>query len=128
MRGGEQGQSGALGAGRAVAVLGGEAVHGLALPLGEDVVEPVGDADAGVVVADLGLVVPEHGQPAAQHYLTGDTSLEAAEAWQQHGLPLYGNTAATADLAHRRARARMNDDVLTHSDVATAGPRTRPST
>jgi pimeloyl-ACP methyl ester carboxylesterase len=51
---------------------------------------------------------------AAQHYLTGDTSLEAAEAWQQHGLPLYGNTAATADLAHRRARARMNDEVLTH--------------
>src|SRR2546430_17354948 len=61
---GEQGQPGTLGAGRAVAVFGGEAVQRLALPLGEDVVEPVGDTDAGVVVADLGLVVPEHCQPA----------------------------------------------------------------
>ena len=60
----EQRQPGAFGAGGSAAVLGGEAVQGLALPLRDEVVQPLGDADRGVVVADLGLVVPEHGQPA----------------------------------------------------------------
>ena len=61
---GEQGEPGALRTGRPVAVAGGETVQGLALAFGEDLVEPFGDADRGVVVADLGLVVPEHRQPA----------------------------------------------------------------
>ena len=61
---GEQGQPGALLAGRPVAVAGGETIQGLALPFGEDLIEPFGDADRGIVVADLGLVVPEHRQPA----------------------------------------------------------------
>ena len=34
------------------------------MPLGDNVVQPLGDADRGVVVADLGLVVPEHRQAA----------------------------------------------------------------
>src|SRR6266487_262574 len=62
---GEQGKAGALLPGRAVAVAGGEAVQGLALPFGEQVIEAFGDADRGVVVADLGLVVPEHRHAAA---------------------------------------------------------------
>jgi hypothetical protein len=45
-------------------VIGDERVHGLALPLGEQFVEAFGDADRGVVVAHLGLVVPEHRQAA----------------------------------------------------------------
>src|SRR5438045_793130 len=50
--------------GLAAAVAGGEPVEGLALPYLQGVVEVVGDADRVVVVADLGLVVPEHRQPA----------------------------------------------------------------
>ncbi len=45
-------------------MLGGEAIQGLALPLGDNVVQPLGDADRNVVVAHLRLVVPEHRQPA----------------------------------------------------------------
>jgi hypothetical protein len=45
-------------------VVGDERVHGLALPCGEQFVEPFGDADRCVVVADLPLVVPEHRQSA----------------------------------------------------------------
>lgn len=51
---------------------------------------------------------------AAHRYLTGDTSDEATAAWEQYGLPLYGNRAAQADMRERRARARLNEDVLTH--------------
>ena len=61
---GEQCQFCALPAGGTVPVAGGEAVQGLALPFGEQIIEAFGDADRGVVVADLGLVVPEHRQPA----------------------------------------------------------------
>ena len=60
----KQRHPGAFGVGGAATVRGDERVHGLALPLGEPLVEPFGDADGGVVVADLGLVVPEHRQPA----------------------------------------------------------------
>jgi pimeloyl-ACP methyl ester carboxylesterase len=59
---------------------------------------------------------------AAQRYLTGDTSAEATDAWREHGLPLYGSAAASADLAQRRARARMNEDVLTHFRRGGCGP------
>jgi proline iminopeptidase len=59
---------------------------------------------------------------AARRYLTGDTSVEATTAWQQHGLPLYGNAAAATDIARRRARARMNDDVLSHFRRGDCGP------
>jgi pimeloyl-ACP methyl ester carboxylesterase len=51
---------------------------------------------------------------AARRYLGGDTTVEAVEAWRRHGLPLYGNAASTADMTARRARARMNEDVLAH--------------
>ena len=61
---GEQCELGALRAGRPVAVAGGEPVQGLALAFGENIVETFGDPDRGVVVADLGLVVPEHREPA----------------------------------------------------------------
>jgi hypothetical protein len=60
----EQREPGALPAVGPVAVAGGEAVQGLALAFGQPSVESLGDADRGVVVADLGLVVPEHRQPA----------------------------------------------------------------
>lgn len=63
-RAGKQRHSGTFGAGRWAAVPGEEVVHGLALAFGQDLVESFGDADRGVVVADLGLVVPEHRQPA----------------------------------------------------------------
>ena len=51
---------------------------------------------------------------AARRYLSGDTSDEAVAAWKQHGLPLYGGPAAQADMARRRIRAQVNEDVLTH--------------
>src|SRR5712691_8570336 len=61
---GEQRELGALRAGRPVAGAGGEPVQGLALAFGENIVETFGDPDRDVVVADLGLVVPEHREPA----------------------------------------------------------------
>jgi pimeloyl-ACP methyl ester carboxylesterase len=59
---------------------------------------------------------------AARRYLTGDTSDEAARAWKEHALPLYGDAAAQADMAQRRARACLNDDVLTHFRSGACGP------
>ncbi|MGW4946508.1 alpha/beta fold hydrolase [Actinoplanes sp. NPDC004185] len=59
---------------------------------------------------------------AAQRYLTGDTSAEAEDAWREHGLPLYGSAAASTDLTDRRARARMNEDVLAHFRRGGCGP------
>jgi pimeloyl-ACP methyl ester carboxylesterase len=59
---------------------------------------------------------------AARRYLSGDTSETAIRAWQQYALPLYGSPAAAADMARRRARARMNDDVLAHFRRADCGP------
>src|SRR5664279_422459 len=58
---GEQRQPCAFGAAGPPAVFGGETVKGSALTFGEDLVQALGDSDGGVVVADLGLVVPEHG-------------------------------------------------------------------
>ncbi|HEX9999610.1 MAG TPA: alpha/beta hydrolase [Actinoplanes sp.] len=51
---------------------------------------------------------------AAERYLTGDTSTEATQAWEQHALPLYGDPAAQADMTLRRTRARLNPDVQAH--------------
>ena len=59
--GGEQRQLGAFGGGGWAAVAFGEECQGLALAFFEPLVEMLGDADGRVVVADLGLVVPEHG-------------------------------------------------------------------
>jgi pimeloyl-ACP methyl ester carboxylesterase len=59
---------------------------------------------------------------AARRYLSGDTGAEAVEAWQRHGLPLYGNAASAADMAARRARARMNEDVLARFRRGDCGP------
>jgi proline iminopeptidase len=59
---------------------------------------------------------------AARRHLSGDTSTRAVEAWQQHGLPLYGNPAAAADMARRRVRVRMNDAVQAHFRRGDCGP------
>lgn len=59
---------------------------------------------------------------AARRYLTGDTSEEATAAWNRHALPLYGDAAAQADMEQRRARARLNPDVLTHFRTGACGP------
>ena len=61
---GEQGRGGAFSVGGPAAVTGGEPVRGLGLPFAENLVDALGDADGGVQVADLGLVMPEHGQAA----------------------------------------------------------------
>lgn len=70
-------------------MLGGEAVQGLALTLGQDVVEPFGDADRRVEVPDLGLVVPEHRQPAvaAQAVPSQLEDLADAPSGDDGGLP-----------------------------------------
>jgi pimeloyl-ACP methyl ester carboxylesterase len=57
---------------------------------------------------------------AAARYLGGDTSEATAAAWQEHCLPLYGSP----DMAVRRARARMNSDVLEHFRRGECGPVT----
>lgn len=63
--GGEQGQVGALGGSRGAAgVPVGEVGQGLAAAFLDPVQELVGDADGRIEVADIGLVVPEQGQPA----------------------------------------------------------------
>jgi pimeloyl-ACP methyl ester carboxylesterase len=59
---------------------------------------------------------------AARRHLSGDTSTGAAEAWQEHGLPLYGDPAVAADMARRRVRARMNDAVQAHFRRGDCGP------
>jgi pimeloyl-ACP methyl ester carboxylesterase len=59
---------------------------------------------------------------AAHRYLSGDTSDQATTAWKTHALPLYGDAAAQADMEKRRARARLNDDVLTHFRSGACGP------
>ncbi len=51
---------------------------------------------------------------AARRYMSGDTSAEAVAAWERHGLPLYGDAAAQADMKVRRGRVILNEDVLTH--------------
>jgi hypothetical protein len=63
-RAGKQGQPGALLSVRPVAVAGREPLHGSGLPGLQPVVDAVRYADRRVEVADLGLVVPEHRQPA----------------------------------------------------------------
>jgi len=64
----------------------------------------------GIVAAD-----------AARRYLGGDTSPDAAQAWQEHGLPMYA-TGTDGDLAARRARALINDDVQQHFRQGRCGP------
>jgi proline iminopeptidase len=59
---------------------------------------------------------------AAHRYLTGDTSDQAVRAWKQRALPLYGDAAAQADTQQRRARARLNEEVLTHFRRGGCGP------
>src|SRR5262245_13797624 len=54
---------------------------------------------------------------AARRYLGGDTSPEAARAWQEHALPLYGG-----DPAVRRKRARVSDEVQEHFRRGGCGP------
>jgi pimeloyl-ACP methyl ester carboxylesterase len=58
---------------------------------------------------------------AASRYLGGDTSPEAAQAWREHALPLYGS-ADDATMALRRARAMINDAVQDHFRRGGCGP------
>lgn len=85
----EQGDGGSfVGSGHpAVAVL--EANQGFAAALVESAVEGLGDADAFVVVADLGLVVPEHRQAAvaADAVEAKPENLIAATAGEHDGFP-----------------------------------------
>ena len=66
-----------------------EQVQGLALAGLQHLVDLIGDADRRVVVADLGLVVPEHGQAAvaAQAVQAELEDLAAAAAGDDDGLP-----------------------------------------
>jgi proline iminopeptidase len=54
---------------------------------------------------------------AAARFLGGDTTAEAASAWREHALPLYGG-----DIPLRRARARINDEVQDHFRRGGCGP------
>ena len=58
---------------------------------------------------------------AARRYLGGDTGPDAARAWAEHGLPYYGG-ANDGDMAARRARARINEDVQAHFRRGGCGP------
>lgn len=58
---------------------------------------------------------------AATRYLGGDTGDEAARAWQEHAVPLYAGLD-DGDMAARRSRARINDDVQTHFRRGGCGP------
>lgn len=58
---------------------------------------------------------------AAARFLGGDMSPAAAQAWAEHGLPLYAGTT-NGDMTARRARARINDDVQTHFRQGGCGP------
>jgi pimeloyl-ACP methyl ester carboxylesterase len=59
---------------------------------------------------------------AARRYLGGDMSTAATDAWERYALPLYGGTNADGDLAVRRDRALINDDVQTHFRLGRCGP------
>jgi hypothetical protein len=86
---GEQGDHRLLGGVRPPAVAGGEPVRRLGLPGGEKIIEPVGDPDRGVEVADLGLVMPEHRQSsvAADAVPAELPDLADAAAGNHDGLP-----------------------------------------
>lgn len=58
---------------------------------------------------------------SAARFLGGDTSAEAASAWREHALPLYGG-ADGADTQLHRARARINEDVQDHFRRGGCGP------
>ena len=58
---------------------------------------------------------------AAARYLGGDTSPSATKAWADHGLPLYAG-ASDGDIASRRARAMINDEVQAHFRAGLCGP------
>jgi proline iminopeptidase len=49
-------------------------------------------------------------------------SAGATAAWERYGLPLYGGAHADGDLAVRRDRALINDDVQTHFRLGRCGP------
>ena len=85
----------AFGVGGAAPVGGDECVHGLVLAFGQPLIEAFGDADGGVIVADLGLVVPEHRQPAvaAQAVPPGTNNLADAAAGEHGGFPHVAQSA-----------------------------------
>ena len=58
---------------------------------------------------------------AAARFLGGDTSAEAASAWREHALPLYGAEDG-GDIQVRRARARINEEVQDHFRRGGCGP------
>jgi proline iminopeptidase len=44
---------------------------------------------------------------AARHYLTGDTSAQAVEAWKKHALPLYGDAPTHRPNVSTRSRTEI---------------------
>ncbi|MEV6849476.1 alpha/beta hydrolase [Actinoplanes sp. NPDC051411] len=58
---------------------------------------------------------------AAARFLGGDTGAEAASAWREHALPLYGG-ADGGDMRLRRARALINEEVQGHFRRGGCGP------
>jgi proline iminopeptidase len=58
---------------------------------------------------------------AARRYLSGDTSVAATEEWTRYALPLYGSQN-DGDLATRRARGLVNDEVQAHFRRGGCGP------
>ncbi|HZX04035.1 alpha/beta hydrolase [Kribbella sp.] len=57
---------------------------------------------------------------AAARFLGGDTSSEAASAWWEYALPLYGADAGDTQL--RRTRAKINEEVQDHFRQGGCGP------
>lgn len=57
---------------------------------------------------------------AAERYLGGDTSEEAAAAWREYGLPLYSTDQR--GMAEKISRVRMNDEVQAHFRQGGCGP------
>jgi pimeloyl-ACP methyl ester carboxylesterase len=58
---------------------------------------------------------------AARRYLEGDTGPDAERAWREHALPLYAS-AGDGDIAARRARALISDEVQAHFRAGGCGP------
>lgn len=59
---------------------------------------------------------------AARRFLSGDTSREAARAWDTLCLPLYGDPGSKADMADRLSRCLLNDEVQQRFRQGGCGP------
>ena len=112
----------------AATVVGDEASMVLRCRSARTLVEPFGDADRGVVVADLGLVVPEHRQPAvaAQAVPAELEHLADAAAGDDGGLPHVAQ-AAVVRVVPRASRRRLASSASARATSSGNGRRgTRP--